>query len=612
MKPIEALELLGSKRVIWIDDHFGFDTVEALAKQLTEHLEISRQLGLTDFEPIFERIDYEDPNALADLIEMLNQAAVTERARIAQSFHAQFVAASKENVELTADQIQWVQEHLQIKPQDSLPFDKAEKLMLEHASSNDGDGHIAYIVDLQDHYGAPGNERGLDLLKVLGKSNSKAITFLLTRDATLTTEASIEDNLRAKLKEAGEINGESPICVIAKERLEGEKNVVAEGLKVAIKRAGLRRGIHDVLVRASTELRGAFDDARSSLLRIPPEQLDHYVVERAYKEGVSELHVVERALSASMSEKFKTFFATDEQVIKGAARFRDLRRIKLEPPSSPSGDLATFRRMEIWEGQELVNASFSPLACGDVFVPLREEGSENIPLERFILLVQPCDVMLRSDSGKRDFDTGVLAQISPRAPDDQSADSLKKPLLPFVLDGREWVCEFRKSATVSLAILDTATWRKDGKVQYEHGDAELPSDALLPGQLKNAKRIVKSLDAALTQRAKLAADAQEWFMPCCHLTLGGNKVFQYFATPKFVAKTIPSSSKKSQPIQTGGFSWRLQRIGRVRMPYAAALLSNYLAVQGREAFDLDYLKTTDQPCAAECSLDTTETNDGQP
>lgn len=42
-------------------------------------------------------------------------------------------------------------------------------------------------------------------------------------------------------------------------------------------------------------------------------------------------------------------------------------------------------------------------------------------------------------------------------------------------------------------------------------------------------------------------------------------------------------------------TWSLRRTGRVRMPYAAALLRDYLAIQGRDAFDLDFTKEAAQP-----------------
>ncbi|WP_204313540.1 hypothetical protein, partial [Klebsiella michiganensis] len=69
---------------------------------------------------------------------------------------------------------------------------------------------------------------------------------------------------------------------------------------------GLRRGVHEVLTKAAPQVPRWFEDARGRLLRIPPERLDAHVVERGYEEGVSELHVLERTLTAHMAQKMRS------------------------------------------------------------------------------------------------------------------------------------------------------------------------------------------------------------------------------------------------------------------------------------------------------------------
>jgi hypothetical protein len=54
-------------------------------------------------------------------------------------------------------------------------------------------------------------------------------------------------------------------------------------------------------------------------------------------------------------------------------------------------------------------------------------------------------------------------------------------------------------------------------------------------------------------------------------------------------------------------TWRLRRCGRVRMPYAAALLDLYTSVMSRKAFDLDFMSPGldtlgDNPKAAQSAV----------
>lgn len=156
--------------------------------------------------------------------------------------------------DLSDEQIESVCTHLSIAKEDRWPFDKAEAAMLGLAKDA-GDTAISYIIDLNDAQGAAGNTRGLELLKALHGAGSKATAFLLTHYATKSNEAEKELELRNTLLQEGSPDV-SPVCVIAKERLysegdaasstEGRDGTVAKALRIAIKRAGLRRNVHEV------------------------------------------------------------------------------------------------------------------------------------------------------------------------------------------------------------------------------------------------------------------------------------------------------------------------------------------------------------------------------
>ena len=123
-----------------------------------------------------------------------------------------------------------------------------------------------------------------------------------------------------------------------------------------------------------------FDSAATGLLTIPPEQLEQYVVERAYKEGVSELHVVERILTSQIAQKLRMFFGTNDAVLSGAYRLRELRAIKLAATVIEADvRLAEFRLAEVWEAPDLINRALAPIACGDVF---ETDDLEGVPGEK--------------------------------------------------------------------------------------------------------------------------------------------------------------------------------------------------------------------------------------
>lgn len=586
MTPSEALKLLGSVRVIWIDDRFAEASATLLAQLLTEHAEELIGLCPDEIQGPLRKILEDDSTGNDELAQAVEDLSVEQQTEILRKAQSELEKAGTE--ELSDKQIKCVCSLLNIPNEDCWDFENAETKMLELAN-NRGDSEVTYIIDLNDARAGHGNTRGLELLKTLYAAGSQATAMLLTHYATKSNESEKELELRDVVLGAHP-SPNVPLCVIAKERLYPEEKVgeeandevatVATALRIAIKRAGLRRNVHEVLVRLQGKLQDAFNLARGDLLEVPPEQLDEYVIGRAYSEGVSELHVVERALTASMSESFRLMFSTDSDTRENERRLRSLRDVKLDlNVTNYHRKLETFRTREVWETSELVNKGCSPLACGDVF---EMDGHTSGDMHRFILLVQPCDVTLRPN-GERDSDDGFLVMLKQL---ESGSPNQKQIGLPFLLEGKQWVCELRKSTAVRLNLLDLASFRDDGRLQYNVSQS-LPN-WLLPGQQARGKSIFASLKCLIDAQPRHERQGGKVIKdPKCQLTFLHKGPFQHIAQGTYVeAKT----AQGEVPMVGAGVTWNLRRIGRVRMPYASALLGNYLAIVDRDAFDLDYLK----------------------
>jgi hypothetical protein len=490
---------------------------------------------------------------------------------------------------------------LGIQPGDCWNFEEAEKQITDICAK--GDEELSYIVDLKDAGGS--DVRGLEVLQHLSANKSLGTAFILTHETTAERESETETALRAQILRSGDGQGVPPLCVISNERLQpedGDEATIQDALKVAVKRAGLRRAMHDVLGKAKGRLETAYSEAVEVLLSVPPEHLEAHVVERGRKEGVSELHVIERAITAHIGQQVRDFFGRDPSVRKSTARLRALQGIPLNaPPIAADSVLAPFRKAEIWEEDSLLNASLTPLACGDVFEadPFESEiadqaqagnadgdGGDGKDAKLFVLLGQPCDLALRSN-GTRDASTAFLVPLKKKQPLNmgEKANSKEVPL-PFVLDGQIWLCDFRKSTPVKLAILDFATFRTDGRVRADTGHT--PSDELLPGQRAIYNKRAVLVDKALRKAKPLGATGD--IAPSLQLTFSNNAPFQsiHFAAFKPATDAVAGENGE-RPALPGRVTWGLRRSGRIRMPYAAAVLDHYVSAMNRHAFDLDYM-----------------------
>lgn len=581
----EALQVLGANRVIWIDDHFNKG--DQLAKLLLNNIEAAKNSTDESLVDILGRYEYSsDPHELEQYIK---DAAPEVLAKLKDEFFAQEAEAQQMATrDLSESDVGKACHLLGVKDTDRWTFKDAYQHLA--AVCNAGDESVSYVVDLNETGGS--DKEGLQVLRRLGALKSLGTAFILTHEASVATEQKVEDELRGAL--AGPAGGakefDIPVCVIAKQRISDAESEVGieDALRVAIKRAGLRRSMHEVLGRASKDIQEAFHRAAEMLVSIPPEQLDKFVVERGYNEGVSELHVVERALSAKMADCLRTLFATDETVQKSAARLRALRKVELKADGAhPHEHLDGFRKLEVWESDDLLNGSYTPIACGDVFESDALEVPSNAAVRRFVLLGQPCDIGVRP-SGKRQQEIAYFVPLKKKSSSSASKEAkLKEAALQFSLDGSQWVCDFREAGPVQLRILDLASLRQDGRVRVDK-DQGVPSGLLVgleviaAGRQANAKSLVDST------RAAGAVESYE-----TQLAFRSDNTFKAIHQAKLCdPKTVNQGGSNVQLPRR--VTWGLRRVGRIRMPYASALLRDYLAMSGREAFDLDYTKREDE------------------
>lgn len=591
MEVLEALAILGAKRVIWIDDCFN-DTPAQLAVLLTNSLETAIACDFPELNDALAQHEYDADTALSMIAQILADLAVERVAEIKAAFFAK-EGESKHFAtgELSATAIDKACALLGVVAEDRWTFDKADRELA--ALCQGGDPELSYVVDLNEAGGS--KTRGLDVLRTLWNEKSSGTAFILTHETGISGEATRESELRSQLTDLGGLG--VPLCVIAKERLYDnpeDADAMAEALRVGVKRAGLRKSVHDVLHKAQKTLHQAINDAANNLLSVPPEQLESHVFERGYKEGVSELHVVERAITAHLGKNAREFFGTDGKVLEIAKRLRALRGITLKPINMPPDvHLTAFREAEVWESDELLNRALTPIACGDVFEVDPDESATAASKQKFVLLGQPCDISLRPDEKKRAQDTAFLVPLKNKTV--EGKPDLKAPLLPFTLGGEQWACDFRNASVVRLSILDLASFRADGRVRVDDGHAA--PDHLLAGQQTAYSDRTAEASAALEAAVNLESGGT--INLAFQLAFASADVFRNIHTAVFEAQTRTKANKQIT-VRPKRVTWRLRRCGRIRAPYSAALLDQYTTVMSRHAFDLDYMSpgNVERPMAA--------------
>lgn len=571
MSLTEVKRALGVGRIVWIDDMFGQAKPE-LALLVMRHPEVAETFP--ELRNLMAARDFRD--VAAEVAQVIEDQPEARKEEIGQAL-LQADALPDPADELPLNALETACDVLGVAAEDRLTFDEGEAFIIGGTAAAD----VAMVIDLKDA-GGPA-QRGLDLLDRCRQVGFQGVAFIMTHDATIETEAEQEAALGGDMAAAGAL----PVTVIAKDRIRAGGDVEA-AMAVALKRAGLRQVLRPLLASTGQLVADTFAEVSSSLLRLEPEpeRLQRYVYGPASEEGESELQVVERMLSAGLSRAVRRFMSTNDAALETTRRLREFPDIALDVAADGPGEtLADLRQAELWDGEDVINSSYRPLANGDVFEVDGVEPGVPATGRLFVLLAQPCDVALRP-KGTRVSDVAMLVPLFPgdgeeAEPDNVDvADGEKAPDLPFMLFGKLYQMRLREVAYARLSILDLATFRTDGRVMVEEGQA-------MPGGMPKGSSTIyeATVAAAMAEIGRPTPVGPPMLLvdERLLLTMSVNAPWKQVRG----ACHLPQVTKDSVTLRKR-VTWRFRRKGRLRAPYSTFMLDRVLGLQGRRAFDKDY------------------------
>lgn len=576
MAPAEVLAGLGIDRVVWLDDMFENDLGKIRQAILASPGSVRKDTPMKVLGGLIDDDDHPKNDAVFEkaVTDILEQASAAELLAINQAVRDHAAEAERETSSVDSN------------PNDMRPEDAARVSKLLNISETDRYGfesgraainlgnfdkaNNAVIIDMQNALSEAGSgaDAGIGLLKALKARQSNATVFVLTHEALAETEAEKEAQIYDQLDGEGRFP-----CVISKDRVRmPNESEVVDGLNTALKRAALRREFYDLGDLLADAASASILTTRDTMCRIPPEELEAIFLQRAIDEGASDLHLLKRAFLSQTSKAIETLFVKDVDM---AERMTLLRSIVLTPRITVDRhpEIERLRLDEAWTNGDFLNAGRAPLAVGDVFETIEAETAR-----RFILLGQPCDVMLRA-KGIRSGNTGELVSFKAisKADHDNTKDRLSPNVLRLQLqeDGGYLEFDFRHSSHTQLNLLDIVSFHQDGRMEFVSNASV--NGRLLPGQcqaLRNLKALIKKIEKPPT-----GGRSKEQMIADCRLTMTADGHFKPIHFP-----TIVEAAGKIETV-----TWDLKRTMRLGSPYVDQLMDKRIELLGRRALDLDYM-----------------------
>lgn len=258
-----------------------------------------------------------------------------------------------------------------------------------------------------------------------------------------------------------------------------------------------------------------------------------------------------------------------------ARTVKDIADIGRELSATSQGRLHKLRWEELYESDELVNGYNDPLRNGDVF-----EIGEGADLKLWVLIAQPCDLMVRSNGERVREDNFKVAVLAPLRTRELGVKAEMKDGLNFSLDhydhngAQSAVVQLADATPANLHVLDLAVLNKDGRCQLSpeaDPNLSLPSKAWEKrgGKLRtHFGKVTKHIeDARGVHKDAVAALLATAVIPR--------------ASPK-------KGFAKYGTYDKGAYNYPIRRRGRIRDPLATSLLSAYSRFLARDAYEHDY------------------------
>lgn len=593
----QIFNALGVKNILWIDDFFHHESGGEDFQTLTDELksEINNLFDAGELETLFElgvlpegsanvpepvkrriakdRVDKEelDISMLANKLLGRSVKIVKESGASDQTCQGEM---APQQFEATLDIFKELANDV-----DVFSFTK----WFESKDSIQVDENTLVFVDLHSNEPSFEGDTGINVIEYYSKSLHKShlpIFVVLTFECSEYDEEEKREHIFSRIKSEDVEN--DFFQVMAKSRLSDNSDI-ERNLVVNIKRLFLRKvsfGIARLLIADVVE---AINKTKDDILGQGIYDISSSIYESSHKEGVSEIEVFHRLFSITQRMAIYGALKKSHSIANNLVTLRNINKSIKDDivPAKPNAFFADLRRSEVFLNADDINNIFDPLSPGDIFeFSYTVNGNQaDIKVQEFILVTQPCDMLLRSKDGGRKTNVGVLVPVkkvkfgNSRYRDKKASPAYHEFFIDKVSE-QAHLAELNSGFHVNLNVLDWCSFNSDGRVVF-CSKSERPALVHLDGHIKRFDELL-----SLSQPAE--KESNNRFPKVFGLD---RPVFEaeqeQFMLPDFVVEKVGADYR--------AFSVPLRRSGRLHGVHFEHLLRSYFSYRARQAFDHDFV-----------------------
>lgn len=348
---------------------------------------------------------------------------------------------------------------------------------------------------------------------------------------------------------------------------------------------------------SSNIIEAAHSKAFKEVDKIDIYDFEHIIFQSSALEGIWEPDTLFRLFGIHHRSSAREMARSDDQLYELATNIRPISTVSIDSIDAPEHLSWQIRKLELYENSDYINNLRMPIELGDIFdVKLQNN------LKRFILIAQPCDLMVRTSGKRKQTMTEVTFAEIIGLEDIQRKDEKGDPLdqdaffeLPYFAEDRtKRFVSFQKKYSIKLSIIDLCVYQGNGFAFLDINDPcpkrLIPtweshykdSIAKMKELIDQYEQINKACSKLLQEEAKQILDltrARILALPEVFLLDRNEKTSLFTGDIDLVRKIV---------------SYNLKRSGRLCQEYSTALLAKFAAFLARDAFEHDFGRDKEQ------------------
>lgn len=582
-KITKLLELINIKTVYYVDDEnnltdFPIEYLNALLRKLFDIKETKclREIKIAGFDP-----DFGMEEALDFLKENWTKIKIKKKI---ETYNLIESNTGTESLNIDFKRAQKIKEYIpdsHLKILSPIEWEEEKKIISTKYTENDK-ALVLFDEDLKLSQGKFETIKGSDLIVEIKKT--KKIDNI--RCTLLTHKTSIEDELKFRDKLIEEKNELSinDFFPLSKARLDTPE-LFGDGIKKTL----INSHIEEIKKHSKAVIISAYKNAIEYIEKFDTYDFEDTIVKSSINEGIWEPETLVRISNIHFENDLKQRMVETDYAKKVNKEFKELYRYKSNnfnfvSDRKPFTDKYKLRHSEFYDNGEFFNKLRKPIENGDIF---------KINKDNFILVAQPCDLMVRGrdDSlGMRLTKIITLLKIENKTYTTNnnfhkdSNDQSQFVLPYFSLNKKDYgVVNFNDSKIVDVDLLDLCVFNAEGECKFDLDDTTIDLDYLSTVWVKRLEDVRKKMNSYNETLLDVKEKLSKLEKIECALFLR-----EFY--PHLLISNVNSNENYILWHEYGMFNFLAKRTYKVKEPLSSLLLQKYSGYLFRTAEPHDYAK----------------------